>query len=122
HQAIFFRRRVFDKIGDFNIRYRAHAAWDHNMRWFLSGKIKHRYCDLVIANYADGGFSSGGVDLIFKKERGLKYLDYAKGSMSRSQRSSILLREIKRSLREGKFEQFLSYLFKAPSILSNYSK
>jgi glycosyltransferase involved in cell wall biosynthesis len=117
HQAIFFRRDVFDKIGNFDLRYRAHADWDHNMRWFLSTKVKHKYCDLVIANYADGGFSSAGIDVIFKKERGLKFLHYSKAQLSKRQRISILLKEIKRSLREGNLQQFFTYILRAPGII-----
>ena len=43
HQAIFFRKTVFNKIGNFNVKYKANADWDFNLRWFLSKKIKKQY-------------------------------------------------------------------------------
>src|SRR6185436_7918521 len=43
HQSIFFKQSVFSKTGLFDLRYKAHADWDHNMKWFLSDKIKHQY-------------------------------------------------------------------------------
>jgi glycosyltransferase involved in cell wall biosynthesis len=69
HQAIFFRRDVFAIIGNFNLKYTSHADWDHNIRWFFNQKIKNKYVDLIIANYADGGYSSVHDDLIFRDDR-----------------------------------------------------
>ena len=36
HQAIFYKKTVFKNIGLFNLRYKSHADWDHNMHWLLS--------------------------------------------------------------------------------------
>ncbi|MDU8885471.1 glycosyltransferase [Yeosuana sp. MJ-SS3] len=73
HQAIFLNKKVFDEIGNFNLKYKYHADWDHNIRWFFTDKISHKYVDLVIANYADGGLSSQNEDLVFKKYRKQNY-------------------------------------------------
>ncbi len=67
HQAIFINKRVFKLIGNFNLKYKSHADWDHNIKWFLSPDISIKYIDLVIANYADGGYSSRNDDLVFKE-------------------------------------------------------
>jgi len=75
-QAIFFRKDVFDKTGNFNLRFKAHADWDHNMKWILNPNIKNKYLDIDIADYADGGFSSLTPDAIFEKEKTYKYLKY----------------------------------------------
>jgi len=69
HQAIFFKKDIFKKTGNFNLRYKAHADWDHNIKWFFNKKIKQKYIDVIIANYADGGFSSLHGDEVFKKEK-----------------------------------------------------
>ncbi len=74
HQSIFFRKSVFKRIGNFNLKYKAHADWDHNIRWFFSSKITNRHVNQIIANYADGGFSSINGDDIFKREKDLKLL------------------------------------------------
>lgn len=80
HQAIFFDKTIFKKIGKFNLKYKAHADWDHNIRCFYSSKIKKKFVDITIANYADGGFSSRNFDEIFAKIRPYKclYLGYNK--------------------------------------------
>lgn len=74
HQSIFFRKSIFKSIGDFNLKYKAHADWDHNIRWFFSSKISKLYVDQVVANYADGGFSSINDDENFKRDKDLKLL------------------------------------------------
>ena len=57
HQAIFYRKTVFRKIGDYNLKYKMLADWDLNLRWMINRKIKRRYVDITIANYAPGGVS-----------------------------------------------------------------
>jgi glycosyltransferase involved in cell wall biosynthesis len=69
HQAIFLNKSVFDKIGDFNLKYKIHSDYDHNIRWFCKKSITKQYTDLTISNYADGGFSSLNNDLIFQQEK-----------------------------------------------------
>lgn len=77
HQSIFFKKDLFDRIGVFNTRYKAHADWDHNMRWLLNSEISKRYADIVVAIYSDGGYSSINGDPIFKKDRRYNYLKYS---------------------------------------------
>ncbi len=78
HQSIFFSRKVFQSLGDFSIKYKSHADWDHNMRWFLNGKTKHKYIDCVIAEYADGGYSSVNPDDIFARDKRFNYIKYGR--------------------------------------------
>ncbi|MEJ7678572.1 MAG: hypothetical protein WKG06_12075 [Segetibacter sp.] len=61
--------------GKFNTKYKAHADWDHNIKWFTSKKIKKVFINEVIAEYADGGYSSKG-DMIFAFKKELKYWFY----------------------------------------------
>lgn len=58
HQAIFVKKKVFDKIGKFNLRYKTYADWEFNMRWFGLFSVKKIYIPLVVANYSVNGFSS----------------------------------------------------------------
>lgn len=94
HQAIFLKRSVFDTIGYFDVRYKAHADWDHNIRWFLSGKLSKRYLDLVIAEYADGGFSSENPDPEFLKDKNLKYLAYGRNVLKFRTKLRVIKREL----------------------------
>lgn len=81
HQSIFFKKSVFDKIGDFNLQFKAHADYDHNIKWFFSSKITHRFENIIIANYADGGFSSIQGDPQFKKNKKDLFLERGFGKI-----------------------------------------
>jgi glycosyltransferase involved in cell wall biosynthesis len=85
HQAIFFRKSIFTKIGNFNAKYIAHADWDHNIRWFFSSKISKTYVNLIIANYADGGFSSIHNDEVFTRDKNFLLLLKGIGKLSVSE-------------------------------------
>jgi glycosyltransferase involved in cell wall biosynthesis len=74
HQAIFFRKEVFSRVGKYNLKYKGYADWDHNFRWFFSDGISHRYVATVIADFAAGGFSHASEDLVFKRDKVLNYL------------------------------------------------
>ena len=67
HQAIFYKRDLFDKIGYYNLSYRAHADWDLNIRCFADSRLNIKYLDRVIAEFGAGGISAGH-DLSFIKE------------------------------------------------------
>ena len=99
HQAIFFQRRVFELLGEYDTAYSIVADWEFNFRWFLSSKIRKRHLDEVIANYADGGMSSRHDDLLFQQNRMLLYLRYGKDQLTLLEKGSILLSELKRAAR-----------------------
>jgi len=82
HQAIFFKKRVFNKIGNFNLKYQSHADWHHNIRWFFSSRTTKIYLNQIIANYADGGFSSLNNDEVFVKEKSFLLLKKGIGKLS----------------------------------------
>ncbi len=78
HQAIFYKNEVFRTIGKYNCKYKGMADWDHNFRWFLSDSIRNSYIDVVIADFAEGGFSNASEDPVFKRERVLNFLRYGR--------------------------------------------
>ncbi|GAB7141804.1 glycosyltransferase family 2 protein [Mycobacterium riyadhense] len=67
HQAIFYRRKLFETIGPYNLRYRMWADWDFNIRCFSNPALVTRYMDIVVANYNDLSGLSTNVDEEFKK-------------------------------------------------------
>lgn len=85
HQAIFFRKSIFTIIGKFNLKYKAHADWDHNIRWFFSSKISNVYLNQIIGNYADGGYSSRHIDKVFKRDKNFLLLSKGIGKLSVSE-------------------------------------
>jgi glycosyltransferase involved in cell wall biosynthesis len=69
HQAIFFRRNVFELTGKFDTRYRVFADWALNMQWFGNEYIKRKYIDRLITVYAIDGYSSKHIDQLFLEEK-----------------------------------------------------
>lgn len=82
HQSLFFRKSIFAKIGKFNLKYKSHADWDHNIRWFFSSNVPKIYTDQIIANYADGGYSSMNNDEVFKRDKDGLLLSKGYGKLS----------------------------------------
>jgi len=64
HQAAFYKRNVFARIGDFDTRYKAFADWGFNIRCFGDGMIRTRYIHRIIASFSPGG-ASATYDLAF---------------------------------------------------------
>ena len=81
HQGIFIKKDVFGLIGNFNTDFKAQADWDHNLRWFMNGKIKKEYFNRTIARYADNGFSSVAGDDIFQRQKQWKYFLYGSAQL-----------------------------------------
>jgi glycosyltransferase involved in cell wall biosynthesis len=58
HQAIFCRKTLFQKLGNFDTRFRIHADWAFNLKWFFSKEVSSKYIPVVIARYGPSGVSS----------------------------------------------------------------
>lgn len=108
HQAIFFNKRVFNIIGIFSLKYKALADWDHNIRWFFSSKIKKKYIDIIIANYADGGYSMMNADNNFNKDKYKILFRYGFTKLKRNDLIKITL-HLANNSKVG--EQYFNYLF-----------
>ncbi|MCG2794060.1 MAG: glycosyltransferase [Weeksellaceae bacterium] len=69
HQAIFYNKNLFTKLGGYNLIFPIWADWDFNVRCFSLPEIKIKYVDLLVANYND----FGGISVVQDQEY-LKYL------------------------------------------------
>ena len=56
HQAIFYRRTIFDKIGHYEVAYKISADWDFNHRCFAHCSVE--YIDVIVSFFFAGGFST----------------------------------------------------------------
>lgn len=66
HQAIFYKKNIFNKLGAFNLQYPIWADWEFNIRCFGCVDVKTKWLDIVVANYAEGGISQESKDQIFE--------------------------------------------------------
>lgn len=70
-QAIFYNKRLFLKIGNFDIKYKILADYVFNFKWFGDDDIKHAYIETVISKYNIDGISGKQSDATFLSERDL---------------------------------------------------
>ena len=117
HQSIFFKKSVFEKTGLFDLKYKGHADWDHNFKWFFNPLIQQKYLDLVVAEYADGGFSSMNNDERFEKDKILNFLKYGKKQLPIKLRLLLLLKEIKRNIRYWDIPMLIKIVLRTPKII-----
>ncbi len=119
HQSIFFRKEIFEITGEFDLQYKAHADYDHNFKWFLSGKIRHNFMDIIVANYADGGFSSVNGDPKFAAMKRWKYSIHTSRAINKITKLKILRDELRRALKQKRTADFFTILFQSPQFLLN---
>lgn len=67
HQAIFYNKVVFEKLGNYSIHYRLHADWEFNIRYFLQFESNSKYASILIAHFEEGGVSAAH-DVVFLRE------------------------------------------------------
>lgn len=65
HQAIFYRRNVFNKTGLYNLKYPVLADYAINLQWFLRRDIKEQYMPICVATFSSGGYSANHNDNAF---------------------------------------------------------
>ena len=118
HQAIFFRKDIFKKTGDFDLKYTAQADWDHNLKWFLNSEIKRKYSPVIIANYADGGFSSLQGDKAFSRDLRLNYLKYGHSNLTFWKKYTILQYEFLKSIKRSDLKKMQSVISHFPLLFS----
>ncbi len=70
HQAMFFRRGIFDTFGLYDLRYPIRADNVLNMRLWADEKIVKLYLDETLAAFEEGGLSSTRVDAAFERDFG----------------------------------------------------
>jgi glycosyltransferase involved in cell wall biosynthesis len=100
HQSIFFTRKLFDKTGLYNLKYKILADYDHNLKWFLNKKTKIEYIDQVIAYYNDEGCSTtSNQNDLFTIDRGYNYILYGFRSVPKRYLLISCRRELKNNLR-----------------------
>lgn len=75
HQAIFYNRTIFEKLGSFETRYTVCADWDLNHRCFAG--VRTAYTPRIVSNFFSGGESTGrGHDDFTDWESGIKLKRY----------------------------------------------
>ena len=111
HQSIFYRKTVFERIGNYNIEYKICADWDLNQRCFAS--LNTSYVPRVVAKFLAGGQSSGKLDRFSEFDRSANSARYFKISyFHRSFEGDVtfFINLSKHFLRAGRFHKAIFYL------------
>lgn len=106
HQAIFYRRAVFDQLGSFDLRFPIFADWEFNIRCMLDPNIRTKHVETLVARFHTGGISFNGTskDPGWHNER----VDMLGRQFNLDQRSREILRSvveelIRQTFASGKF-------------------
>lgn len=111
HQAIFFRKRVFDLTGSFNSNYKIFADWDNNFKWFLNPSIKNKHIDNVVAIFAAGGSSSICNDDIYEAEKEINFLKVSKGRIGQKLKEKALKIALYKLYKRHKYKTLIKISF-----------
>lgn len=79
HQAIFYKKEVFAKLGGYHLRYKIWADWDFNLRCFKHPAVRITYIDRVVALYNDTSGISSSPDAELSKELPVFYVNRING-------------------------------------------
>lgn len=69
HQSIFYKKSFFGNSIRYNIKYKAMADNEINLRWFLQPQYSKCYYPVVVASFSDGGYSSMYCDYEFNHDQ-----------------------------------------------------
>ena len=76
HQAMFYNKEVFEKYGNYDLKYNVGADWEFNLRCFAHTSFS--YFNIIVANFFLGGHSTTSTDSQFSKNQGAIYLEHFK--------------------------------------------
>jgi len=96
HQAIFYHRSVFQKIGGFNTEFKYVADYDFNLRIWAQPDARILFVEKIIAIFNEQGFSSKEVDTVFyslKDELLLQYDYFCNQSFQYSKNAYYKIRQ-----------------------------
>lgn len=69
HQAVFYDRRLFERFGNFDLRYPIFADYVFNLHCFLAPRVNVVYFEEVVASFEGNGLSARQLDLPFLRDR-----------------------------------------------------
>ncbi len=69
HQAQFYKRDLFSRIGLFDVNYKLLSDYDHTLRIFANEQIKTKYIERIVALFNDTGRTSFLIDKAFWNNR-----------------------------------------------------
>ena len=100
HQAVFAKRRLFDQVGVFDVRWPTSADYDWLLRVFASG-AKVQYVDMRIAYFPAGGAHARNPLALAGERRAIRLQYMSPVTLACGRFLSRALHRLSRSLRGG---------------------
>lgn len=122
HQSIFFKHKVFLKIGNYKKVYLAAADWHHNIRWMKEKQIKSKYVNQIVAFYNPYGFSSRTDDKLFHQFRTWNLLVRAKNSISFLDKLRAIKLYLRATIKNPRATNLLDVIFDIPNFLITHNR
>jgi glycosyltransferase involved in cell wall biosynthesis len=69
HQAVFYKKEMFEIYGNYNTKYKIKADKEFNMRWFTDKKYRAKYINIIVATFSGTGVSSTSTDVDFENDK-----------------------------------------------------
>jgi glycosyltransferase involved in cell wall biosynthesis len=115
HQAMFYRRNLFEIHGGYDVSFRLLADTEKNINFFVAGE-KFKHCDVIVAIYDDNRIR----DALFRKTQGLEfealrmmYFDEFEAQLAQKKYAKRSLEDDRRALcatLRGKHKEFSGYV------------
>jgi glycosyltransferase involved in cell wall biosynthesis len=78
HQAVLYRRTVFQAVGPFDTQFRVVADYEWFLRAFTKHNLTFKHVGVLMAIYRLGGFSKQHIDLFVQENEEVRGLYYSK--------------------------------------------
>jgi glycosyltransferase involved in cell wall biosynthesis len=69
HQAIFYKKTIFNKFGPYNIAYKILADYDLNLKIFRDASVLKQYTPAIVTVFDNKGVSNYTIDSAFFKDQ-----------------------------------------------------
>ncbi len=69
HQAIFYRKSIFEKFNGYNQQYRILADYDLNLKIFEDSSLQKRFVTNTVSSFCNSGISNRTIDYRFFSEK-----------------------------------------------------
>ncbi|MDI9311581.1 MAG: glycosyltransferase family 2 protein [Limnohabitans sp.] len=65
HQSIFYKNDLFERLGNFDLRYKNCADYQFNLLCWLNADVVHVYTPVTVSFFSSGGVSTTNTDHVF---------------------------------------------------------
>ena len=111
HQAMFYRRAIFQKYGGYDISCQCRADYLKTIELFFMRGVRWKYLNETIAHYMRGGYSDSVYDMGFDEIVEEVFLRYFSGSLNKKKIYEGMLCTVHYNLKQGSVSKALRFIW-----------